>query len=226
MTFSKGWLATAARCATVIGVFLLAAYAGATVYRVVALREFDQTRLCVYEDRGTVTAAPSTSPPEACCKNPRAENNLPLAFLRFERLNIRVPVFEGTDPRTLTRGTGWIVGTTRPGEAGAIGIAGHRGSFVRALRDLRQGDVLELVSAVGTATYTVGDFEIVAPHEVAVLRSGSIPSLMLVTCYPFAFVGAAPQRFVVHAVFSASRIEPAAGSRIMGQHRGSPRGER
>src|SRR5204863_7607839 len=118
-------------------------------YRVIALREFDQARLCVYEDRGTVTAAPSPIPPEACCKHQRVENNLPLAILSFERLKIRVPVFEGTDPRTLNRGTGWIAGTTRPGEAGAIGIAGHRDSFVRALRDLHQGDELELVSALG-----------------------------------------------------------------------------
>jgi sortase A len=68
------------------------------------------------------------------------------------------------------------------------------------LREASKGDAIELDSAASTATYRVDQIEIVDPEDVAVLRAGSVPSLTLVTCYPFYFVGEAPQRFIVHAV--------------------------
>ncbi len=122
-----------------------------------------------------------------------------LAVLRFERLKLRVPVFAGTNDWTLNRGAGWIAGTTRPGEAGNIGIAGHRDSFFRVLKDIRSGDAMELISAAQTATYIVSQVEIVDPNDVSVLQPRREPSLTLVTCYPFYFVGPAPRRFIVHA---------------------------
>jgi len=124
----------------------------------------------------------------------------PLAVLRIGRLNIRVPVFEGTDELVLNRGVGWIAGTARPGETGNIGIAGHRDGFFRGLKDAALGDEVELSTLRGTSVYTTDRFEIVNPDNVGVLRSRGMPSLTLVTCYPFYFVGDAPQRFILHAV--------------------------
>ena len=64
---------------------------------------------------------------------------------------------------------------------------------------------MELVSAARTATYTVGQLEIVDPEDVAVLQPRPVPSLTLVTCYPFYFVGEAPRRFIVHAALSKQK---------------------
>jgi sortase A len=123
----------------------------------------------------------------------------PLAVLRVRSIDLEVPVLEGTNDLTLNRGTGWIPGTTRPGAPGNIGIAGHRDGFFRGLKDLKVNDTLELVTGDRTYTYSVDQIRIVNPNDVSVLRPSAAPSLTLVTCYPFYFVGSAPQRYIVHA---------------------------
>jgi sortase A len=122
-----------------------------------------------------------------------------LAVLRAKKINLEVPVLEGTDDLTLNRGAGWIRGTARPEDWGNIGIAGHRDGFFRGLKDLKMGDTMELVTPGRTDTYVVDNIRIVNPDDVSVLRPGVARSLTLVTCYPFYFVGSAPQRYVVHA---------------------------
>jgi sortase A len=128
----------------------------------------------------------------------------PVAVLRVEKIHLEVPVLEGTDDLTLNRGVGRIAGTARPGEDGNIGIAGHRDGFFRGLKDIELGDTLELVTAGQTGTYVVDEVEIVNPDDVSVLRATSVPTLTLVTCYPFYFIGSAPQRYIVHASIAAA----------------------
>jgi sortase A len=131
--------------------------------------------------------------------------------LEIDKVKIRVPVFEGTDDLTLNRGVGRIAGTAVPGVAGNIGIAGHRDGFFRGLKDIAVGDHIDLVMTTERTSYVVDQIEIVSPEDVAVLQPRATSSLTLVTCYPFYFVGDAPQRFIVHA--SIVSHEPTAGSR-------------
>ena len=123
----------------------------------------------------------------------------PLAVLAIPKLHLEVPVFDGTEDATLNRGAGRIVGTARPGEPGNIGIAAHRDGFFRSLKDVQLGDQIKLATLEQSVIYVVDAIEIVSPDNVEVLRPGSHPSLTLVTCYPFYFVGDAPRRFIVHA---------------------------
>lgn len=129
----------------------------------------------------------------------RDDSRVPEAVLEVRRLRMRVPVFDGTDELALNRGAGWIAGTARPGEDGNVGIAGHRDGFFRGLKDIRVGDEVGLETREASATYRVDRIEIVEPDRVEVLQPRGSPSLTLVTCYPFYYIGAAPQRFVVHA---------------------------
>jgi len=124
---------------------------------------------------------------------------VPLAVLGISKFRLRVPVFEGTDDLILNRGVGWIIGTGRPGEAGNIGLAGHRDGFFRGLKDIAVGDAIELTTLAARATYVVDEIEIVTPERVDVLEPRASPSITLVTCYPFYHIGDAPQRFIVHA---------------------------
>jgi len=124
----------------------------------------------------------------------------PLAVLRIPRVELEVAVLEGTDDFVLDRAVGHIEGTARPGDSGNIGIAGHRDGFFRGLKDVRRGDVIELVTLEGTEIYVVDELTVVEPEAVGVLRPTSEPSITLVTCYPFYFVGSAPQRFIVRGV--------------------------
>jgi len=123
----------------------------------------------------------------------------PLALLRIPRLEIEVPVFSGTDDLVLNRGVGWIAGTAPPGQAGNIGIAGHRDGFFRPLKDVALGDEIVLETTDGSTTYVVEKLHIVDPTDVWVLEPTTSPSVTLVTCYPFYFVGSAPNRFIVRA---------------------------
>lgn len=123
----------------------------------------------------------------------------PLGVLRIPSLRIEVSVLEGTDDLTLNRGVGHIDGTPLPGEGGNIGVAGHRDGFFRGLKDVRVGDSVDLYTENGSSRYVVDEIRIVPPEDVSVLGPRSRPSITLVTCYPFYFVGSAPLRYIVHA---------------------------
>jgi sortase A len=124
----------------------------------------------------------------------------PLALLRIPSLALEVAVLEGTDAWSLNRAVGRIAGTAAPGAAGNLGIAGHRDGFFRALQDLSGGEAIELRLPDGRELhYTVSWIEVVRPEDVWVLEPTSESALTLVTCYPFYFLGSAPERYVVRA---------------------------
>ena len=129
-----------------------------------------------------------------------ADTRTPVAMLRIPELDIQVAVLEGTDEVTLNRGVGHIDGTPMPGEGGNMGLAGHRDGFFRPLKDVETGTRIELVTLTESLTYRVTDVWIVDPSDVSVLADTAEPAITLVTCYPFYFVGDAPQRYIVRAV--------------------------
>jgi sortase A len=127
------------------------------------------------------------------------KSGVPLAVLRIPGIHLEVPVLQGTDEITLNRAVGQIPGTAAPGEVGNIGIAGHRDSFFRNLKDINRGDEIELETTSASASYVVTRILVTGPDDTTVLESSSEPMLTLVTCYPFHFIGPAPRRFVVQA---------------------------
>ncbi len=132
----------------------------------------------------------------------------PLGVLDIPSLRLSVPVLEGTDDLTLDRAVGHIRGTAPPGASGNIGLAGHRDGFFRGLKDIHVGDAIDLHSRGGTSHYLVDEIQIVPPSDVSVLDPRNKPSLTLVTCYPFYFVGSAPLRYIVHATLAdMNRLE-------------------
>jgi sortase A len=122
-----------------------------------------------------------------------------LGRIEIPRLKVKVAIFEGTSSQTLRLGVGHIGGTALPGEPGNIGIAGHRDTYFRALKDIRPDDEIQIQTATGVARYAVDWIQITAPGDSDILPHKSGSALTLVTCYPFYFVGSAPERYVVHA---------------------------
>jgi sortase A len=122
-----------------------------------------------------------------------------LGRMDIPRLGVSVAVLQGTNSRTLRLGAGHIEGTPLPGEAGNIGIAGHRDTFFRELKDIRQDDEIQLQTATGLFRYEVDWARVVAPDDISVLAPSTDSALTLVTCYPFYFVGPSPKRFIVRA---------------------------
>ena len=123
----------------------------------------------------------------------------PLAVLRINPIELEVSVLEGTDEITLNRAVGHIAGTANISSSGNIGIAGHRDGFFRGLKDIKLGDVIEISTSRETRNYTVDKIVIVKPEDVWVLNPRTSPSITLVTCYPFYFIGHAPDRYIVQA---------------------------
>lgn len=142
-------------------------------------------------DRNQVgpAAGPDAKPPEGAL----------IGQLRIPRLKLETPVREGTSNRTLLIAAGRIEGTALPGQTGNLGIAAHRDTIFRPLREIRKGDRIEFETARGRHEYAVASTQVVAPNDVSVLASSTKPEITLVTCYPFGYFGHAPQRFVVKA---------------------------
>jgi sortase A len=133
----------------------------------------------------------------------------PSALLHIPAIDLTVPVLEGVDEVSLNRGVGRIPGTAPVGAPGNLGIAGHRDGYFRGLKDIGPGTRLELETLSGKQSYTVSDIWIVKPADVHVLEPTATPSITLVTCYPFYFVGHAPERYIVRATMDgASAASP------------------
>ena len=119
--------------------------------------------------------------------------------IAIRRVGISAVVAEGSDETTLSRAVGHIAGTALPGEPGNVGLAGHRDTFFRALRNIRAGDLIVLTTPRGEFRYSVVSMKVVKPKALDVLDPTSEEILTLITCYPFYFVGSAPNRFIVRA---------------------------
>jgi len=119
--------------------------------------------------------------------------------IEITRLLLSAVVVEGIDKTTLRRAVGHIPGTALPGQAGNVGLAGHRDTFFRALKDVRIKDEVQLATLAGNFNYEVESLRVVDPDNVGVLAPSGHNVLTLVTCYPFYFVGPAPKRWIVRA---------------------------
>jgi sortase A len=119
--------------------------------------------------------------------------------IEIPRLLFSVVVVEGIDHTSLRRAAGHIPGTALPGQPGNVGLAGHRDTFFRPLKDLRIKDEIRFSTLHGNFKYEVVSLKIVEPDSVGVLAQSNENVLTMVTCYPFYFVGPAPQRWIVRA---------------------------
>jgi len=162
-------------------------------------------RMWYYKSMPVPAPTPAALPGEAptgttgTLPHPKVNAGTWLARLEAPSVQMSATVLEGTDDGTLARGAGHIEETPFPGEPGNIGIAGHRDTIFRPVRNLHAGDPLVLTTADRVYRYRIMKTSIVDPEDVYVLDPADHPTLTLVTCYPFEFVGHAPRRFIVHA---------------------------
>jgi sortase A len=175
----------ARRALTVVGTlslgYCLAVVLDAKFYQVSAARDFDR-KLRLEAD-----------------KKPTPAKHGMVGSLQIPRLGVSVMVVEGADESDLRRAVGHIPGTPLPWDSGNVGLAGHRDTFFRPLRSIQKDDSVTLTTLRGTYRYRVVSTGVVRPDDTQVLYPTGHDSLTLVTCFPFEYVGSAPNRFVVHA---------------------------
>jgi sortase A len=126
-----------------------------------------------------------------------------------DRLGVSVAVVEGANEGDLAHAAGHVTGTAFPGQPGNAAIAAHRDTFFRPLRKIRPKDLIRVTTPEGEYRYRVVWTRIVTPDDMAVLRPDGKQELTLITCYPFYYVGEAPERFIVRAKRVADRPENA-----------------
>jgi LPXTG-site transpeptidase (sortase) family protein len=138
-----------------------------------------------------------------------AIENMPLGRIEINSIGLTAMIQEGTADQTLQRGVGHIAGTASLGAVGNIGLAAHRDTFFRKLKNIHEGDEITLTTLAGSNKYRVELISIVEPQDSAVLRDTGGNILTLVTCYPFSYIGPAPKRFIVRA-----KQEPSTASTV------------
>lgn len=138
------------------------------------------------------------------------ETTAPLVLGRIEIPAARVEamIAAGTEHQTLDRAVGHVSGSAMPGSPGRCVLAGHRDSFFRGLGSVRPGDTIRITTRSGVRNYRVTSARIVPPQATEALRAGPASGVVLVTCYPFHFVGPAPLRYVVYAAPGPGREKP------------------
>ncbi len=143
---------------------------------------------------------------------PRVETGSVLGRIEIPRVGISVMVLQGTTARVFRRAAGHLEGTAVPGKPGNVAIAAHRDTFFRPLRNIRDQDVIKFSGVTRSYWYRVESVEVVGPDDVEVLADSTQPTLTLITCYPFYYVGPAPKRFIVHA----RQISPEEAGEVQG----------
>ena len=130
----------------------------------------------------------------------------PLAIMSIASLDLKVPIYNGTDEVNLNRGAGRIKGTAWIDSPGNLGIAGHRDGFFRVLKDIEVGDSIDMLTHQGNTEFVVSSIVIVDPTDVSVLAPTDDSTITLVTCYPFYFVGHAPKRYIVKGELVSNQV--------------------
>jgi sortase A len=179
------------RALFVIGVALL------TYYGVERLTTFYEQRAAGRELEDVRMAVNAAPPAET--RRPAPARAAVIGRIELPRVGVTAIVREGDHNRVLRRAVGHIPQTPLPGEPGNAGLAGHRDTFFRGLRDVRHGDRIVVTTPDSVLHYDVRSTRIVDPTDVSVLKPTSGSTLTLVTCYPFDYIGAAPKRFIVQA---------------------------
>jgi sortase A len=124
---------------------------------------------------------------------------LVIGKVEIPRIGLSAVVVQGDSQEILSRAVGHIPGTVLPGQSGNMVIAGHRDSFFRPLRKVHRGDRIMLKTPGGSYYYEVESTVVVAPTDLSAVEDSPQRQLTLITCYPFSWVGSAPNRFIVRA---------------------------
>lgn len=175
--------------------FLILGYCGAAwldsgLRQTEGNRQLDWTLLDQTRNREPVAPVPHVRIPEGGL----------VGRVEIPKLHLSAVVFQGSDASILNHGVGHVDSTALPGQAGNVVLAAHRDTFFRSLRNIQKGDMVLMTTEWGPRAYRVDSTEVVKPSDVSVLDARAKPTLTLITCFPFYYIGHAPRRFVVRAV--------------------------
>jgi len=175
-----------------------AAYAG--IYQRYQSWKFEGARASATARHLAVPAVPKVIGAAVVEEAPDLQEGDVLGKLEIPRIGISVMFLQGMAEKTLLLGAGHVPGTPSPGAEGNVVIAAHRDTFFRKLEGILQGDSIQVATVRRIYKYVVISTEIADPEDTQSMESRDRRELTLITCFPFYYVGAAPKRFIVHAL--------------------------
>jgi sortase A len=123
-----------------------------------------------------------------------------LGLLVIPKINAELAIIEGTDPNDLEKGVGHYKGSYYPDEKGQIVLSGHRDTVFRRAGELELGDILTVRMPYGNYHYEIVETKVVSADDTSIITlQDSQEELILTTCYPFSFIGDAPDRYIMYA---------------------------
>jgi sortase A len=173
---------------------LMLGYAGYIVVEANAYQAAERLRFERARADAVVASAGAVLVPAAA-----PDDGIAIGEILIPRLGLSAMVVQGESPAILRHAVGHLADTALPGEIGNVVLAGHRDTFFRPLKGVRAGDAITLRTLKGDHEYLVESTAVVAPTAVDVLDPTGGRTLTLITCFPFSYVGAAPNRFIVRA---------------------------
>ncbi|GLB60839.1 class D sortase [Cytobacillus sp. NCCP-133] len=122
-----------------------------------------------------------------------------IGILSIPKISASLPIFHGTDEDELEKGVGHFAGSVLPGEPDNSVLSGHRDTVFRKLGEVAVGDLLVVTTSAGEFTYKIRKVRIVEADDRTVIVPKPRATLTVTTCYPFDFIGDAPQRYILVA---------------------------
>jgi sortase A len=133
-------------------------------------------------------------------KKPLPELGDIVGVLQFPSLKEELPIIEGTNEDDLEKGVGHYPGSSFPTEKGQIVLSGHRDTVFRKLGELKLGDILTISTSYGAFSYSIEHTQIVEANDRSIITLQKNEEILtLTTCYPFYFIGNAPDRYIITA---------------------------
>lgn len=168
----------------------------------IATAQFQHDAAVAFEEERAAPAPAGDASPAPHHRSVARRTSGPPVLGRIEipAAKMSAMIAAGTAPHTLDLAVGHVPGTALPGESGRCVLAGHRDTFFRGLGRVRPGDRIRITTRTGVREYRVTSARIVSRRSVSALQAGPPSGVVLVTCYPFQFVGPAPLRYIIYAV--------------------------
>lgn len=132
-------------------------------------------------------------------KNDTSNNNDVIGKLTIDSIKLDVPIIEGVDESSLENGAVHYSESFLPGKKGNCLILGHRDTVFMSLKNIKKGDEINIDTSSEKFTYVVDEVKIIEPDDNIIFKNYEESTLSLLTCYPFYYIGNAPQRFLVVA---------------------------
>jgi sortase A len=159
-----------------------------------------QTKASLKEAKEIIAQQPVDAPGKRDENSPPPSVGDTIGLLAIPKIKAELAIVEGTDPDDLEKGVGHYNGSYFPSDQGEIVLSGHRDTVFRRLGELKIGDSLNMKMPYGSFTYEITDTKIVQPDDTSIITlQHEKEELILTTCYPFSYVGNAPERYIIYA---------------------------